>query len=134
MFAKLKKQVKEKSDDLSDIKTPEVTQKSDLSRRTRVKSSSVSDENLDASSDEKSSTKSRTDDQAAANFSVHVNPNSDENNQQLNETTSEQPAGKRKDSNNNQNNDNSYKSQLQQLNQSLLNQIDVMAVSLRDRI
>lgn len=135
MFAKLKKQVKEKADDVATTETSAVVRKTiensrqkaedetTKSQRQRVKSNSVSaDENQ--SSDERSSTKSST--QTKTTTAITTESNKETNS---NETSSVQSEPNDRTINNQNQSDNSYKTQLQQLNQSLLNQIDLLAVS-----
>lgn len=141
MFTKLKKQVKEKSDDSGggQTNTNEVrrNQQPYLNGGHSAKSSSVSDGNQ--SSDEISSVRSNSmlkQDEPAVETSVAIaNETSEENYCDNNKfrksetsTTRNETKTTNNSSNNNQNDDNSFKSQLQQFNQSLLNQIDVLAV------
>ena len=136
MFAKLKKQVKEKADDVATTETSAVRKTSENSRqkaedettksqRQRIKSNSVSaDENQ--SSDERSSTKSSTQTKTTTTITTATESNKEANS---NETSSVQSETNDRTINNQNQSDISYKSQLQQLNQSLLNQIDLLAVS-----
>jgi hypothetical protein len=142
MFTKLKKQVKEKSDDSGggQTGTNEVrrSQQPYLNGGHSAKSSSVSDGNQ--SSDEISSVRSNSmlkQDEPAVETSVAIaNETSEENCDNVNNkfrksensTTRNETKATNISTNKNQNDENSFKSQLQQFNQSLLNQIDVLAV------
>lgn len=143
MFAKLKKQVKENSGDAilaaSEDSTSAVKNTDNVTsdqHRGRVKSNSnnsVSDENH--WSDETSSTNTEANTAAVEAATTTVENNSNLSNKQstdLVEKESKQQPVMTNDTSNktNGNEENSYKYQLQQLNQSLLNQIDLLAVCL----